>query len=63
MSLSEEVRAEQRLVEVYDLAVAALVTDLGVSFSEAAALILTCAARELTPAAISEAIKRKTKNV
>lgn len=59
MSLADEVRLEHRLTEIYDLAVAALVVDFGISFTEAAQLLLSCAAKELTPGTISETLKRE----
>ena len=54
MSLADEVRIEHRVIEIYDLAISALVTDLSISFNEAAQLLLGCAMKDLTPGTISE---------
>ena len=57
MSLAGEIKIEHRVVEVFDLAVTALVVDCALSFNDAAALLLGCAASQLTPGAVTEALK------
>lgn len=57
MSLAEEVRHEQLISEVTEMAISRLVVDCGVSFNEAAAMLVGCAARDLTPGAIADALR------
>lgn len=59
MPATEAERNAQRCKEVAEMAVVAIVTNIGCSYNEASGILLTEMARNLTPAAIKKALASK----
>ncbi len=60
MPLAEEARNEQRIAEVTEMAISALVVDCGVSFATASKMLIAAAAQNLTPGAVADALRNHT---
>ena len=58
MPASEAQRNEARASEIFEMAQMGIVTNLGVSANEAAKILLQQAARNMTPTAIKESLKK-----
>jgi len=57
MPLQDEIKNEQLIAEVCELAISRLVADCHVSFVDAAKMLIGAAAKDLTPQAIHDALK------
>jgi hypothetical protein len=58
MPATEAEKNAQTALEIFEMAMMGIVANLGVSANEAAKIILQQAARNMTPAAIKEALKK-----
>lgn len=58
MPATEAQRNEARVAEIFEFAVAGIVTNLGVTASEASAILLAQAAKNMTPGAVQKALKK-----
>lgn len=59
MPAQQDVKDAQRSKEIAEMAIVAIVTNLGVSYNEASGILLTEMARNLTPAEIKKALAMK----
>lgn len=57
MPLNSEIREEQRVAEVTELAIGKLAADLNVTVNEATRMLFISVGRNLTPAAVNESIR------
>ena len=58
MPAADEIKAEYRVAEIVDMAVRALVANLGISTSEASHYLFIAAGKTMTPTAMTDAINR-----
>lgn len=59
MPISEEIRHEHRAAEIVELAITGLIVEFGISSSDAAQIIVQQASKNLTPAALRQALQQK----
>ncbi len=57
MPVHDEIKHEQRIAEIAESAISAIVADCHVSFVEASKMLLAAAAKDLTPSAIESALR------